>query len=531
VLARLRLDTGGGDNEQREGDHTEVETHGDPAPFQLPGAGARRALARGAIVALALTTAACARHSAQEDATRPIEVLVATPVETLDPRDCFDVVSMRASRLVHAGLSRVDPKTLAPVPLAARAWRWLGPTTLEVDLRDDLVFSSGRRFTSEDVAATWHALAAPEVGSRHRRLAEPIRAVLVDGPHRVRFELTHPHATLLTDLELPILAAPEAHARTRSWRDLAGLGPFRLEPGHGDRLTFLPRAHGVLPEPAHAIVVQPVRDENARVLRLASGRGDVAFGGISTRLFPALEASGVHAHEAPGSGLTYLLPRVDAGPLADVSLRRALASAVDRSALVHDFLEDHAEPARELFGEGHWAHARTPPAPETGTATIRAPRVALRLLVSTDRSRRMLARFLQQDLAAKGFDITLVPLELGTLFARLSAGDFDLALLNVPELLEPNVLRVFLHSASIPPSGSNRGRVRDPELDRLLDLAASVPDRTARAPLYAEAEARIVTNGYWIPLWHEHVTTLTSPRAAALEVGTDGRWLGLASLP
>jgi peptide/nickel transport system substrate-binding protein len=483
----------------------------------------------------------CARTREAPGAARPLEVLVPTPIETLDPRDCFDVVSMRASRLVHAGLTRVDPRTLEPVALAARAWHWESPTSLAIDLREDLVFSSGKPFTAEDVAATWHALAAPEVGSRHRRLAEPIRGVLVEGPHRVRFELAHPHATLLTDLEMPILEASAAHDRSRGWRTLAGLGPFALAPDGGDRVRFLPRDRGALPRPAHEVVVQPVRDENARVLRLASGRADVAFGGISTRLFPALEAAGVRVAAAPGSGLTYLLPRTDAGPLARVELRRALADALDRPALVRDFLEGHARAANDLFAEGHWVRAAAPaadgasgPPRDAAEGTVppstNAP-VPLRMLVSADRSRRMLARYLQQELAPRGFALTVVPLELGTLFARLGSGDFDLALLNVPELLEPNVLRVFLHSASIPPSGSNRGRVRDPELDALLDRAASLDDRSARAPLYLQAEARVVAQAYWIPLWHDDVTTLTSPRAAALEVGTDGRWLGLAAIP
>ena len=469
-----------------------------------------------------------------------------TPIETLDPRDCFDVVSMRASRLVHAGLTRVDPRTLEPVPLAAKSWRWESPTALAVDLREDLVFSSGKPFTAEDVAATWHAVAAPEVGSRHRRLAEPIRGVVVEGPHRVRFELARPHATLLTDLEMPILEASAAHDRTHGWRDLAGLGPFALAPEGGDRVRFLPRDHGVLPRPAHEVVVQPVRDENARVLRLASGRADVAFGGISTRLFPALEAAGVRVSATPGSGLTYLVPRTDAGPLAQVALRRALSAALDRPALVRDFQEGHARAADDLFASGHWVReGGAVPAPSgagevtvsPGTASAfakggpEAAPVPLRLLVSADRSRRMLARYLQQELEPRGFAITVVPLELGTLFARLSSGDFDLALLNVPELLEPNVLRVFLHSASVPPSGSNRGRVRDPELDALLDRAAALGDRAARAPLYREVEARVIAQAYWIPLWHDDVTTLTSPRAAALEVGTDGRWLGLAAIP
>ena len=494
----------------------------------------------GAMVAASFV-GACTSHpsSVGEDRARPIEVIVPTAIESLDPRDCFDSVSLRASRLVHAGLTRIDPSTLEPVPLAAKSWAWTNPLTLVVELRDDLTFSSGKAFVADDVVATWHAIASPEVNARHRRLAESLRSITAESPHRVRFELAHPHATLLSDLELPILEAAAAFDRQTPWTALAGLGPFAIGAVAGDRVQFEPRSHGALPRPAHAVVIQPVRDENARVLRLASGRGDVVFGGISTRLFPALQASGVTLTETPGSGLTYLVPRTDAGPLSDLRTRRRLAAAIDRAELVRDFFEDHAQAATDLFAQDHWVR-RSATAPSDASldradvheASPAAPAIVpLRLLVSADRSRRMLARFLQQELAAQGFALTVVPLELGTLFARLSTGDFDVALLNVPELLEPNVLRVFLHSTSIPPNGSNRGRVRDLELDRLLDEGAALSDRSVRAPLYAAAEARIVANAYWIPLWRDNVVTLTSARAAGLQVGSDGRWLGLATLP
>jgi len=488
----------------------------------------------GALLVASTLLVGCARGATEAAVDRPLEVLVPTAVETLDPRDCFDAVSLRASRLVHAGLTRIDPETLEPVPLAAASWTWTTPTTLTVDLREDLTFSSGKPFTAADVAATWHALASPEVNARHRRLAEPLRTVVAESPHRVRFELARPHATLLSDLEMPILEAHAAHDRRTPWSALAGLGPYALADASGDRIVFEPRDHGALPRPAHAVVVQPIRDENARVLRLASGRGDVAFGGISTRLFPSLEASGLTLTEAPGSGLTYLVPRTDSGPLADLAARRRLAHALDRASLVRDFFEGHAQATTQVFAASHWVHrldARAAPREDlTPQAGSPAAPIPLRLLVSADRSRRMLARFLEQELRAQGFVVTVVPLELGTLFARLSSGDFDVALLNVPELLEPNVLRVFLHSASIPPNGSNRGRVRDADLDALLDAAASTTDRAQRAPLYAQAEARIAANAYWIPLWRDNVVTLTSPRVHGLTVGGDGRWLGLASV-
>ena len=55
------------------------------------------------------------------------------------------------------------------------------------------------------------------------------------------------------------------------------------------------------------------------------------------------------------------------------------------------------------------------------------------------------------------------------MIARLNAGDFDLAILQLPEMTEPNVLRHFLHGALVPPAGANRGRVHDAALDALLD--------------------------------------------------------------
>ena len=469
---------------------------------------------------------------------RSIEVIVPIAVETLDPRDCFDAVSLRASRLVHAGLSRIDPETLEPVPLAARSWHWASPTALVVELRNDLYFSSGNPLSAADVVATWEGLASPTINSRHRRLTDALKAVTIEGPLRVRFELSHAHATLLSDLEMPILEAADASTRLRPWRSLAGLGPFRLATGSGDRLRFEPRDGGVLPRPARAIVVQPIHDENARVVRLASGHADVAFGGISTRLFPALEANGITLTEMPGSGLTYLLPRTDQGPLSLLANRLRLSAGLDRSSLVRDFLEGHARPSETLFAPSHWVRALAgdgaPPALMGPSAPLQppgAPAIPLRLLVSADRSRRMLARFLQQELARSGFAVTVVPLELGTFFARLSAGDFDVALLNIPDLIEPNVLRVFMHSTSIPPLGSNRGRVHDPALDAILDAGSSTLPRSDRARIYAAAEAHVLANAYWIPLWQENVVTLTSPRASSLRVGTDGRWLGLAALP
>ena len=144
-----------------------------------------------------------------------MEVLVSSDPDTLDPRYVTDAVGMRVTRLVHAGLVRLDPDTLAPVPYAARGWRWIDERTLEVTLRDDVRFHSGAPLTARDVVATLRAFASPQVGSRHAGVVEAIASATEEGEKTVVVRLARPHATLLTDLELPVLRADQAAAPPR----------------------------------------------------------------------------------------------------------------------------------------------------------------------------------------------------------------------------------------------------------------------------------------------------------------------------
>jgi peptide/nickel transport system substrate-binding protein len=116
------------------------------------------------------------------------------------------------------------------------------------------------------------------------------------------------------------------------------------------------------------------------------------------------------------------------------------------------------------------------------------------------------------------------------MLARLKSGDFELAALQLPELQEPNVLRVFLHSASVPPRGSNRGRVHSAVIDALLERGDEATSEEARRSIYAELEERVKEELPIIPLWHEDQVVVTSERARGFVPSADGRWLSVASL-
>jgi peptide/nickel transport system substrate-binding protein len=468
---------------------------------------------------------------------RPLEMLVPTDAETLDPRHATDPVGLRATRLLHAGLVRLDPDTLEPRPNLARSWTWVDPLTLRVELRGGVQFHSGKRFTASDVKATIAAFQSPQVGSRHGRIVETIGQVDVESDLSLVIHLTRAHATLLTDLEIPILRADEAFSPPRSDGSLDGLGPYVVAHRAPGEIELAPAKYGAMDVASRSVTVRTVHDENARALRMHAGRADLVLNGFSPTLLPSLaRAPGLAVNARRGANLTYLLARTDRGPLADVRVRRALATAIDRERVAQTLLAGRAQAATTLLPPEHWAYTPAPawPADRAAAAAALAAahpgRLRVTLLTSTDRLRGTIARFLAQELAEVGADVEVVPLELGTLIGRLGAGDFELATLQLPELTEPNVLRVFLHSSSIPPAGANRGRIRDAEVDRLLDEGESTLDVTTRKTIYAALEKRVRDEALFIPLWHEDQVAVVSERARAFVPSAEGRWLSLADV-
>jgi len=488
-----------------------------------------------ALLASATGSLGCGR-SAVRAGGDPLELSVPVDVETFDPRYAIDTYSLRATRLVHAGLVRLDPDTLEPKPYLAKSWTWTDARTLHVELRDDVRFHSGAPLTPADVARTIEAFQSPQIASRHLKVVEAIERVDADGPHAVNVVLSRPHATLLTDLEVPILRADQAMSAPDPDGTLDGLGPYRVARSTRGDVLLEPVNDGALPRPAHAVVIRTVHDDNARALRLLAGKSDVALSVLT--LAPALAKDGIAIEERPGANVTYLVARIDRGPLADVRARRAVSTAIDRAGLAATLFEGHADAASTLIPPNHWAHADLPTIPfdpSAARALFAASSPGVRphatLLTSTDRFRVTVARAVAQELGDAGADVEVVPLELGTMLARLNAGDFEMAILSFPEFTEPNVLRNMFHSAFAPPAGYNRAHVRDAALDALLDAGDQSSSPAERRAIYAEVEKSVRDNVYLVPLWNEHVLVATSERARGFTLTTEGRWIGLAKLP
>lgn len=486
------------------------------------------------LVAL-LTELGCASpHRA--DPVRPVEVIVPTEVTTLDPRFATRSLDVKLTRLVHAGLIGLDETTLEPVPLAAESFRWVDARTFDVELRVGVRFHGGKELTAEDVCATIEAVRDPALGSPHRAVVDSIARCVPRGARGVRLSLAAARATVPTDLELPILRADQARAAPSASGDLDGLGPFAVRSVERGAVTLTPARTDLFPVPRHVIVVRTIRDENARAARLLAGKSDVAPNAISPSLLPALEGrEGLGIATRAAANVTYLLFQNDRAPFRDAGVRHAVARAIDRDLIARTLLAGRATPARSWLPPDHWASMDAPAEPfdpEGARSTLEGRR-EVTLLTSTERARVTVARAVAQMLGDAGLPTVVIPLDLGAMLARLDAGDFEMAILQIPELTEPNVLSWFFHPRGVPGEGGpgrNRGRYRSAEAAALFDAASETRDREARRAIYRQLSTRMASDLPAIPLWHEAHTAVVSPLAHAFRPSAEGRWAALSRL-
>ncbi len=477
-----------------------------------------------------------------------VTILVEAEPDSIDDRLALSATGQRITQLITPGLLTFDD-ACRPVPDLAESFVWPDDRTVEFRLRQNLRFHDGSPLTADDVRATFESVLDPRLGSPRRRSFDRILRVEAVDARTVRFHLDRPFRPVLAELSLGILPRRQAES-VAEVRAPLGAGPYRLagDPRR-DAVQLLPfEGFHRGPPRVRGLQVRVVRDETARVLELLDGQADLVIGALSPAVLPAIQGHpGLSVVTAPGTGLAYLVPNVRGGPTADPRVRRALCHAIDRQTIVRHKLAGLAAPAAGFLPATHWAHAATAGCPydpalaerlldEAGYPR-RPPdglRLRLTLKTSTDRLRRTLALVLQAQFREAGVALEVRPLEFGVFFGDVRRGNFELAQLKWPSVIEPDLMRGAFTSSQIPEpanrfTGFNRGGFRNGPLDALLERAALV-DPAARAELYAQA---LALEDEWLPilpLWHEHVVSAVSSRVRGYVPSAHGFFRPLAAI-
>lgn len=475
-------------------------------------------------------------------------MLLPRDAEQLDPRFVGDPYGLRVSRLLFASLVTIDPRTLEVIPDLAESVTATSPTEYEVRLREGLRFGDGSPLDAEDVVATFRGVLDPKLQTRYAHSYRRIVDMRVSDPRTILFVLDEPHATFLTDLEMPIVRSEDAFRRIATPDDPlpVGAGPYRLvsrEPGILE-LRANPHWHRGTPKYASLRFVV-IRDDNTRALRMLAGQGDLALDSIPPLLLPLFEDDErFETRSALGISTMYLGFQTTSPKLSDVRVRRAIAYSIDRELLVRAKYDGLARVTESWIPEGHWAASDTLSPRHLDLEKARAlldaagfpdppgtdPRMRLVLRTTSERFRQSLARAIAAMLSEVGIRVDVRPTEAATLISDLNRGRFEITLLQVPEVIEPNVLSWFFESTRVPGThseGANRWRYHDEELDRLFELGRTRVDRGERRAAYAQVQRILARDLPVLPLWQPDIVAVMR-RGSSFDVPRDGRFGTLA---
>jgi peptide/nickel transport system substrate-binding protein len=435
----------------------------------------------------------------------------ASPVG-LDPHVATAFPTALVNGNIYEGLTSID-KDLRVVPAVAESWT-VSPDgkTYVFKIRKSGTFHNGKAITAADVVYSFERLLKKETGSPFASRFTLIKSVTAVGED-VRIELTDPSAPFLSQL-IVVSIVPSNHGDLQ--REAVGTGPFKLTQWVPDTYLQLAKHDGYwdkgLPKLA-GLKINIVPEASTRQV------------GISTGIYqfmPSIDASTAVALKGNPAvklletrDLAYSLVGMNTtvAPFDKPQVREAFNLAVDRAKIVQAAYFGHAVPGGPLSPAlTDWA---TPVSqfpcyahdPNKAKALLKEAGysgdvpVTLKVLGSIQTVRDV-AQVVQAQLNAAGFKAQLEIQEQGKFIQDWRNSNFEGFVSQNGGSPDPDdyFYRTFRTGGS-----TNVFKYSNPELDKLLDEARTMQDKSKRQAAYAQAQQMLACRG---PIAHLAYATL-----------------------
>ncbi len=478
----------------------------------------------------------------------------------LHPALADDDASETVRYLTGGVLLRVNRINQKLEPELATSWKVEnGGRTIAFQLRDGVAFSDGSPFTAEDVAFTMRTLMDPALhsatGDAFRSGGGDVRAV-TRGARQIAITFPEPVAGVARLFDQVAILS-----HTSPLKERAVLGPFRIaahKPGsylllernprywkteNGRRLPYLDRVH-----------LDILQNRELELLRFKQGQ--IHFiSGLDPDLFEQLAAQDRSRVRDVGASLEGEMLWFNQNPGAPVpehrkawfrsrNFRRAVSHAIRRDDLCRVVYKGHASPGVGPFSPANllWfnrslqphafdlAEARRLLALDGFRSDGRTLRdrdgrpVEFSLITNSgNRSRERASAMVQQDLAALGIRLNLVPLDFPSLIERISKSfQYEACLLGLVNVdLDPNgQMNIWLSSGANHQWNPRQNTPATPweqEIDRLMRKQAATLDDARRKPLFDRVQQIAWDESPFVYLIHRNALVALSPALRNVE--------------
>ena len=300
---------------------------------------------------------------ATEQASGTIVVALTGAPTSLDPADHRSRQSETVIRNMFDGLVTRDTRSGVHLELAEEL-NWVDEATLEVKLRQGVMFHNGQEMTSDDVVFTFNrviqenAIEYPEPHTSPRKgLIAPLESVEKVDDYTLRFNFNGvwpPAMQLLVHQQIVPKAYIEEVGTEGFIANPIGTGPFKFVEGQLDDQIVLerfadywggaPDLTPVGPAQVERVVFRVIPEASTRVAALLAGEVDI-IQGVPPELIDTLNLTeGVEVKTAAGTQPQWLQLNVSDPLFADVNVRQALNYAVDKDLIIEAIYGGRAVP-------------------------------------------------------------------------------------------------------------------------------------------------------------------------------------------
>ena len=483
----------------------------------------------------------CSSIVLSDKADDPLVVAFSREITNLDYHYGTKTEYLILGDMIDDSLFYVDPKNLSYVPSLASNYTIVDDTTVDIVLRENILFHDGTEMTADDVVYTYNYIVGNDKNRRGKKLSGWLKNIEKTGKYSVRFNLKNPYANLFNDLYRIKIRKNGIMGEPGNWDDnaqatsLNGLGPYKVvsfDPGVEVVLKrneeYFSGPKGV-PQIAN-VVIRSIPDMGTQQAELMSG-GIHWMYNVKKDIGEAMAASGRADYQlGPSLRVGFLI--LDAGgysgegnPLTNLNVRRAMNHAIDRSGIAKSLIggpakaihtacnpvvfgcyqdvkqyEYNPEVARELLSEAGYKDGFT-----------------LELWSYRDKEA---AQAIVSDLGKIGIDVNLKHGKLAGLNKARKERKIRAYFGTWGSSASPDTATISnIHWRN--PEKGDRNLSGNPKVNELMLGAEQTLDLAERKRLYAEGLSLIADQAYWVPLWSYSEGVLSS-KEIVFEQDQDG---------
>ena len=299
-------------------------------------------------------------------------------LKNLNPVAAKDHLEFLELRMIYDRLFRINPEG-KPEPWAAKSFKIVDPTTLELTLREGMKFHDGVEVTAEDVKFTmdYHSkYKAPFFVESLKNVA----SVETMGKYGIRIKLNQPYAPFIPNLLGAIFIIPK-----HIWQDIPdkvdvndplnypnekpiGSGPFKFDywdRGRELKVTAV-KDHFSKPK-AEGIIRIVYGSHDAMAAAIEKGECDRTRYILKPSLLLDLQkVENVVAKGYANHGFYTLSYHTRRPPLNDPAFRKAIAHVIPRELMIEAILSGFGKPGGSVIAPANkfWHNADIKPFPE-----------------------------------------------------------------------------------------------------------------------------------------------------------------------